>query len=777
MRRCTVRGFRRRTTSPALSRCDGVCSGLERHRWAWPDADCRFLCWLSLSLAVIAAQPALACGPYFANEVLADRERSLLDLPAGAFRFEVTRLVPAPHPRFVEATVQGDAYWGADDPMVAQRQAAERADLDEREAAIVALMRAQSAAGAFALGQGLTADVRHYVAGAVAWHEGAWDAARAHFEQSLAANGTADARRAVWAHYMLGRVAARLGDVESTRSHFAQVRVRVAAGAPDRLGLAAASFGEEAALASTPVQALALYVAQASTGSQSGIDSVLWLTRRAFADPAELVTWLADPLARRIAVVYAFAKAGDLVLYDPEYSEADSAGRPAAIERLLNVIEATPDAQLADSGVDRLAAVAYRAGRFDLAQRFAGLGTSPLSSWVQAKLLLRAGDRDGAAQAFARAASGFPATERWHRDGVESLRHPQCQVNAERATLALARGEYTTAMTAMLAAGSLYWPDAQYVAERVLAIDELQSFVDREAPTAPEAATGSPPSSTPDADFAENRHGDVHDLIRDLLARRLMRAGRFEEALPYFHDAVVRDAAARYATAVRRARDGWFWFDRVGRAEAWFDAATIARKSGMEILGMEGFPDYAIDDGAYGREPGDFGPDGQWIPEPPRDIVLDARWAGPDEGARLVASAPPFLSRFHYRQVAAAHVMQAADYVPARSQAFAAMLCTGTRWLIDRQRAAALVLYQRYVDEGALVPFGTTFGGTCPAPAFDRARDRLQLERVRALESALRQPASQVVALLLVAVFAAGAVLLWKRRARGLTNGLAREPL
>lgn len=326
-------------------------------------------------IAALAATTASACGPDFPNEVLDDRARTLSHLPEGAFHVEVARLLPKPDARFVANEPQD--YW---DPQTAQREqrgAAESRDLaPEEHERVVAMRQAGDAAAAFAAGAGLPDDVRHYVAGAVAWQQDRLDIARDHFERALAANPASDARRASWAQYMLARIAARGDDLDAAALAYAKVRDLVAAGAPDPLGLAVASYGEEAALHldAYSTAPLHLYLQQAATGSTSGANSVLMLTRSAFADAGMLKAWIADPLARRVAVAYAFSRAGELSTDDPEVYDEDAdlgdpyrIGQSNAIARLLDAIETAPAA--GTDGLDRLAAVAYRAGRFDLAER------------------------------------------------------------------------------------------------------------------------------------------------------------------------------------------------------------------------------------------------------------------------------------------------------------------------------------------------------------------------------------------------------------------------
>ena len=106
------------------------------------------------------------------------------------------------------------------------------------------------------------------------------------------------------------------------------------------------------------------------------------------------------------------------------------------------------------------------------------------------------------------------------------------------------------------------------------------------------------------------------DRLRLLLARRMVREGMIDQALPYFpaeadprfarmrYDAagvakLENDASrgqAAYAAALREAGNGW---GRTGRAQAWHQAGLMARRHGMEIMGYEEDPDYAVYDGSY----------------------------------------------------------------------------------------------------------------------------------------------------------------------------------
>jgi tetratricopeptide (TPR) repeat protein len=345
---------------------------------------------------------------------------------------------------------------------------------------------------------------------------------------------------------------------------------------------------------------------------------------------------------------------------------------------------------------------------------------------VRAKLALRAGKADEAAQAYAQAAKAFPASEEWGQNwddgqaGRETIK-PHCRIEGERGTLALSRGEYLAAMEHLYAAAPTYWTDAAYIAERVLKLDELKSFVDAHVPAAMPAK---PVSGEDRVDMPPATS------LRTLLARRLLRAERFDEALGYFDDAELKKKAQTYVDARRTTARG----DHVEQAQAWYAAARAARFDGIDILGYELDPDYQMYGGSF-----DLGEDAAeragvivMTAEPParKDVVVPKTLAGPDEAARVTASRAQPLQRFHYRYTAADLASKSADLLPPRTQAFAAVLCNATAWLLVRDPPAAAKFYTRYVKQGPHVPWGAAFGQSCPAPDFAGAAARLRAERM-----------------------------------------------
>lgn len=693
--------------------------------------------------AALWALPGWACGPDFPHELLSDRRASVYELVEGTFDFEASQLAPKP------ATVlkPNENPWEAPGE---SRIELERRELGEAAYAKVEAMRLSlDDEQAWAAGEGLSEEVRLYTAGARAFHAGDSVIALQRFDAVLALAAEQQRHRGLWARYMRGRVnralaagGAGVGEAEmaaattAAAQDFQAVRAAVATGAADPLGLAVASYGEEAALQRARgnlAAAVGLYAEQAAHGSASGRASLLFVARDLFADEAALRAALADPLLQQLLASYVYTRTG-------EFEGTDEAGQPkpqtGAVQRFYEAIEA--DAAGTIGGVDRVAAAAYRSARYELAGKLAARSQTALAHWVRAKLALRAGDDKAAADAYAQASRAFPRDEDWGANPNEGYSYeglkPACRVDGERAILALGRGDYVEALRLFHAGGGQYWMDEAQVAERVLSVDELKQYVDTNvpelaAPPKPNDEGWTPPQ--PDAQ------------LRALLGRRLLRSGRYADAVAYFPPA-LRDTAAAYAKARLEApKQG-----RIERAETLFRAARLARESGMELLALELAPDAALFAGSY--ELADTTLDTQ-----------DKKLVGSDEAQRVAASRPQPVQRFHYRFIAADLANQAADLVPARSQAFAAMLCSATGWLINRDPAKARSYYRRYIDEGPYVAWAANFGNQCPAPDFAGAAKRLQFERVRWAKQIARRYAPFVAggALVLVAGFVS-----WRRR-------------
>ncbi|ADP14034.1 tetratricopeptide repeat family protein 3 [Achromobacter xylosoxidans A8] len=804
---------------------------------------------LAALLLLTGAGIVIACGPEFPAQLLDDRAATLRATPANSFGYEAARLVGA------SDTLQAQEAYELPDGSYQQNALPEDRDpaLTPAQRVTTRAMRAQpDGEQAYALGAGLPEALRLYTAAAVDTHaaRGAdtdrlLEQARARYRAILQLPPQQAAARSVWAAYMLAEIgdeaelAASDADAQRQAAAQAYARARQLArdGAPDPLGLAVASYGQEARLflagpqgqcsymelvnaepcmdaipAASLKHALRRYAEQAARDSASGNASLRMLAQWALDDPARTRKLIDDPVAQRLLVAYALARVGDIVDGRPDsatdpYAAYDTTGQAGfadaaqghevtpnpALQSLVAALETQDLKQVLDA--DRVAALAYRIGRYDLAQTLAARLDTGLAWWVRAKLALRQGDTQAAAQAYAQAASAFPRA-----DG--SVEGPSAaRLLGEQGVLTLSRGQYVEALDQLLHAtvpdrsvggfwqSTPYWNDAAYVAERVLTTPELKAYVDRHAPAAAAAVGSAPPDPQHFYKWLEEHPVTASDRLRLLLARRLVREGSIAQALPYFpadSDARYvtldyvdgklelrqqrsRQLAAEYGAALRKAGSAW---GRTTRAEAWFGASRLARRDGMEIMGYEQEPDFATYGGntAYGAGrsavPGSTAADGTDPPDTPA-LRAAAALPGPfvteEERRRYAASEAQPYTRFHYRQIAANHALRAADELPRRSQAFAAVLCQGTRYIIDDSPEQASAIYRRYIEQGAQVPFSGSFGRECAAPDFQAAAWFHYTQAEKSWERLRRNhPGLLLAAALLALVGGGAAVLAWR---------------
>lgn len=697
----------------------------------WP----RHVLCLSLSLPLGSA---LACGPDFPMRLLDNRGQALAELPEGNFRFEVSRLGQA----IVGLKVVNDALHSGDPAEYnEQREYAEQDGLTAQQQERVKRLRGLTDARQVETeGVSLPKELVLYTAGAVAFNAGDHGLAVDYFRNVLALPADQRGLRSTWAAYSLGRALfAMSGEADAAadllaqaRQAFKQARQLSIDGFSDPLELGVASLGEEARVARTAGDwnsAIELYAAQNRHGSGVGYTSLKLLVADLLAMPEAQLKPLLDgkPVQQLITAS---------LISRLNWSFGD---QPPTEQKMIKLLQASTRGSL--DNADRLAAVNYQQGDYASARSFLEhAGDGGLAWWLRAKLAMRDGDKVAAASAYAKAAQAFPQNESWGErrtpDWAFETLEPKCRVEGESAILALQRGDYLQAFDQLYRSKDIYWFDAATVAERVLTVDELKQYVDTQVPA--------PPALT-----QEDRDNyvplSVAAKLRNLLGRRLLREERYDEAVTYFDSDTLQKKAKWYGELRHDAESKW-WPSK--RAFAYFNAATLARFDGMELLGYEMSPDYATFGGNYSLESTELkvGP-----------------LVGDEEVKRQQISAAQPDQRYHYRYVANALASQAADHLPHTSQAFAAVLCAATGW--NPGQAEKTAFYQRYVKEGPYVDWAVFFGERCPYPNFQDADKRYVTQALSPVRATLR-PYKKWLEMGGVVAFTAVALVLINRRKR-----------
>ena len=592
--------------------------------------------------ALLCAAPSFACGPFFPNTVLDQPAETLQATPVATFARE---LEPLRLPTNFRAA--------SNDTDVAAQDDFRAAELNSQP----------------------LAEFADYQRGADLWHAGKTNDARAAWSALLKRPAAERRYRSTWAAFMIGK-AALASTPEQAVAMFRQTRALAEKGFHDTLGLAASSLGWEAQAELRQdhfERATALYLQQLSTGDTTAADSLRIVSERVLkSDPRNLLRCARDNNLRRVVTAYLVSGRGTR-----EYTLA-----------WLVAIEATGSFQL--TGADRLAWAAYQVGNNTLAARWlkCAPADSPIAQWLRVKLLLRDGKLDEAAALLANIVRQFPRTDDWSgaykvnevTDGDTDRRPTPQQISGELAVLQMSRGQFTDSLDLLLR--NDYWWDAAYIGERVLTVDELKQYVDKRWPVLDGNAW--------DFDkFNPSRE------IRWLLARRLARLGRLDEARPYYAER-FQPEFDKYVTALRTGRDNAK--PAAERAAALFEAARQARWWGMSLLSTEGDPDFHCVEGQYEL--------GSTLSNRLKyeDLVTCTE--------RQRAEEPPtsITARFHYRYLAANLAWEAAALMPDNNDGTARVLYEAGTWLKNRDPKSADRFYKALVKRCGTTELGKTAG-------------------------------------------------------------------
>lgn len=711
----------------------------------------RLLVILPMILALLLPATMPACGPYFPNMLLSGGDAPLLVAPVASFLKELERLnlgVPMFRARLPEnshraqtgdadladlrtALEQGAVSAARREFLISQYQSA-RAAL-ARQAEAVEAWRQQipmnQARGltnpppsftAPAMVEGLPGEFADYLRGAIAWHGGRTNDARLAWQALLKRPALERRFKSTWAAFMLGK-SWEEAEPDKAVSAFRNVRALAKAGFADSLGLASSSLGWEARIEYQRKRhepAIELYLDHLASGDPSAVVSLRWAASAALTDRnAPLKRLAANVRCRRVLTAWLLSGGNRIGPIDMDGPTKEAmlqllakapwiGGRAASLHSMeypgLLWLEAVESAGIRDAeAAEQFALSAYQCGEADLARRWIERAKdSPLARWLRAKLLLREGKLDDAAALLAQVSRSFPVEPPrtngpsgglFHSLRIEDDRDdsgvsvPQ-QVLGELGALRLARREFTEALDCLLRAG--FWMDAAYVAERVLTIEELKTYVDRHWPVG-----GADPAYPGKSFFPAELHPSAPILlevlipagkIRHLLGRRLTRAQRGAEARAYFPTGIL-PALETFLSGMTVGTN--LALPAAQRASALWSAAQLARGLGMEILGTEVEPDWAVHGGSFEEGPAIA----------TRMTTGSVIRATSKELRRARLHAPESEQRFHYRYTAAALAWQAAKLMPDNSDETARVLCQAGSWLKGIEPKAADVFYKALV--------------------------------------------------------------------------------
>jgi hypothetical protein len=733
--------------------------------WQIPSKRCH-CAWLSVGVALVASlwlslSPAIACGPFFPNNLLDRGDAAILTAPEVRFVEELKRMklvtssfralpsTNAPHATLeaelndLRAALDGANLPPQDRDLIIGRHREERLKI---EPFALADERATNAAvvlqGEFPslrpdptnltrihgpvpqATPGLPSEFADYLRGSVAWHQGNLKAARQAWSALLNRPPKERRYKSVWAAFMLGKS----WEEENRRlacEYFQKTRYLATNGFADTLGLAASSLGWEARcnlLEGKLDKAIDLYLEQADSGEPSAVVSLRLTARSALnEDYHQLPSLAAKPHAQRVITAYVISggfrnhpidvdgpvKDRFINLVDKAATKTTMVPTPKAnwhhFERpALLWLAALEKAQVKDAeAAEQIALAAYQAGEMDTAQRWLErCRSTPVVQWLQAKLHLRNGKINEAIVLLAHLCRSFPVVARetnltGPRQLLDSLyinkgeyyniSVPE-ELRGELAVFRLARRQYVESLDLLMR--SSFWADAAYVAERVLTVEELKAYVDLKWPSAAVevVATNEPFTTQWDGPEQPANRLSPSAKIRYLLARRLARADRFAEARGYFPAEWVSFfddlVAALHVTTQQSAT-------AEQRAQAYYAAALLTRKRGLELVGTELEPDWRLYDGNYQGT--------LTVTERESQQNSNVLFATVDELNRSKQHSPEPNQRFHYRYIAASLAWKAAELMPNNTDETARVLWQAGTWLKNRDPEAADVFYKALV--------------------------------------------------------------------------------
>lgn len=484
-----------------------------------------------------------------------------------------------------------------------------------------------------------------YVQGAAAYRLENYEEAIALWSRILELGPVERQFRSTWASFMLAKATMKKNPLEAI-PFFEQTRELATDGFKDTLDLATSSLGWQARVeldAADYISAMHYYAELAKSKNAKdqhlGRSSLNYVCTRLFMENLVGSEIVKDPLCRSALTTWVAARTPSSK-WTKQWLE---------ILRESGITESSERAGL-------LARIAYRNGDMETARQWVEHASESdvYALWVQTKLLLRAGKSDEAIEILSKLKDAFPQANGWYTYGQQYQVVPRNLVNGELGVLKLNRQDYVSALDAFVR-GRLR-SDAIYVAERILTLEELDTYIQEHA--GDEVLKVLSPRTRGARPFSI-------DTLRYILARRLARAQEFEQARAYYPEYLQLDELFNsflqvYSTSIDSGVPPEI------RGKSMFDAAQLKRKYGRDLFGTSHVPGWTA---AYVRN---------------STARHDSDWASDDEKERVSSHAPMPNKPYHYIYQAADMMWDAAELLPDNDPLTARALWYGGKWLEKR---------------------------------------------------------------------------------------------
>lgn len=515
-----------------------------------------------------------------------------------------------------------------------------------------------------------------YLRGALAHRASDCETAGKYWSEILALPGDQRRYRSVWASFMLGKCSIENRPAEAVRL-FEQTRAFAREGFKDSIGLSLVSLGQQARAeirSKDFIAGIHHYYELSLTEEEQGVfhRSLRVACIRALQSDPINTDLVQDPLCRMLLTSWVISH------------QEDFAGDH-------RWVDAVAQAGIKDSidGADRLAWLAYEAGRMDLANQWLGQAPpdSACAQWVKSKLLLRQGRINEAMAILSSLTESFPPEEEWENQSEYSTTGARESILNDYGILLLGRKDYVSALDMFMKSG--YWLDAAYVADRILTTTELEDYVNQLVSD----ATGAKPEELKGYGAMG---GDGVESIKYLLARRLVRNHEYDRALKWLPES-TKPLLSEYSSLLRSSGDTKQLAQF--RASQLFKAANLICINGMELSGTEVLPDFNWCEGTYEL------PMSQQLRNVAQEVPAFMKPSA-DELKRFHISAPKPDKRFHYRYVASDLMWECAKLLPDNDPLLAQALYQGGTLIENRDPKSADKFYKALVRRCPKLPIG-----------------------------------------------------------------------